>query len=702
MTLAFRHSLWHDFSNDDKQNFEGRMNRLKNETSPYLLQHADNPVDWYAWGEEAFQRARAEDKPVLLSVGYSACHWCHVMAHESFEHEPTAQLMNELFINIKVDREERPDVDDIYMQAVQAMSGHGGWPMTVFLLPDGRPFYGGTYFPREPRHGIPSFSQILAGVNDAYRNRRPDVESAASALTEALNRDLLGIGGAPDSLSTDLLDAATAGMRRNYDPTYGGFGGAPKFPQPMNLEFLLRSYARTGDAQTLDMVTHTLRKMARGGIYDQLGGGFHRYSVDAIWLVPHFEKMLYDNAQLSRLYLHAWQVTGDDFFRRIAEEVYDYVLREMTAPEGGFYSATDADSEGEEGKFFVWSKAELEVLLGEDAALAVEYWGVSSRGNFEGHNVLNVPNDDAVVAARLGMAVEQVTERLAAIKDKLYAARSQRVAPGLDDKILTSWNGLMLASLAEAARVLDRADYYEAAVRSGNFLLGTMMRDGRLLRTAKNGEARINGYLEDYANLIDALLELYQTTFDERWFVEAQRLADVVLERFAAPDGGFYDTSDDHEALIVRPRSLQDNAVPSGNSMIAKQFARLAAYTGDSRYDDAARRLLRLLSEAMRQYPQAFGEALNAVDLLARGVYEVAVVGSMDDARTGELLGVVQKPYRPNVVTALAPANVDGEATIPLLSYRTQRDGQPTVYVCRNFACQMPVTTGDEVRTLLQ
>ncbi len=678
------------------------MNRLQHETSPYLLQHADNPVDWYPWGDEAFEKARAEDKPVLLSIGYSACHWCHVMAHESFEHEPTAQMMNDLFVNIKVDREERPDVDDIYMQAVQALTGGGGWPMTIFLTPDGRPFYGGTYFPREPRHQMPAFRQILAGVADAYRNRRADVEKSASGLAEALDRAVLGIGGDASALNADLLDEAVKGIAQGFDRVHGGFGRAPKFPQPMNLEFLLRAYARTKDEDTLNMVLFTLQKMARGGIYDQVGGGFHRYSVDQIWLVPHFEKMLYDNAQLSRVYLHAWQITGDGFYKRIAEEIYDYILREMTSPEGGFYSTTDADSQGEEGKFFVWSKEELEQVLGDDAPIAIEYWGVSTRGDFEGYNILHVPNEDEVVAGRLNLTIEELRAKLTAIKQKLYTVREQRVHPGLDDKILTAWNGMMLASLAEAARVLDRAAYREAAVRNADFLRRALRTDnGRLLRTHKNGESKINGYLEDYANLIDGLLELYQTTFDERWFVEARRLADVVLEHFAADDGGFFDTSDDHERLITRPRNMQDNATPSGNNLMAKQLLRLAAYTGDPRCDEAARKTLGLLSEAMRQFPQAFGEALSAVDMLVTGLSEVAVVGARTSDHTEELLRTIQQPYRPNVIAALSPDDVPAEATIPLLSYRTQRSGQPTVYVCRNFVCKMPVTAVDEVRQLL-
>jgi uncharacterized protein len=678
------------------------MNRLQHETSPYLRQHADNPVDWYPWGDEAFQRAKVENKPILLSIGYSACHWCHVMAHESFEHMPTATMMNELFINIKVDREERPDVDDIYMQAVQALSGHGGWPMTVFLTPDGRPFYGGTYYPREPRQGMPAFRQVLAGVDDAYKNRRDQVEAAAGNLTDALKRDVLGIGGSASALNADMLDTAYKGIGQQFDEAHGGFGGAPKFPQPMNIEFMLRAHVRMGDQSPLEQVTFTLKKMARGGIYDQIGGGFHRYSTDPFWLVPHFEKMLYDNAQLSRVYLHAYQITGDDFFKQIAVEVYDYLLREMTAPEGGFYSTTDADSEGEEGKFFVWDKPELESLLGDDARIAIEYWGVSTRGNFEGHNILNVPNNDDVAAGRLNLSVVELREKLDAIKHKLYAARTQRVHPGLDDKILSGWNGLMLASLAEAARVLDRADYRAAAVKNAEFLLRDMQNDsGRLYRTHKDGLSKISAYLEDYAAVIDGLLELYQTTFDEHWFVEARRLADSVLDHFAAGDGGFFDTADDHEALIARPRNMQDNATPSGNALIAKDLIRLAAYTGESRYDEAARKTLALLTEAMRQYPQAFGESLSAVDMLVSGLAEIAVVGAPDSAETKALLDMVQKSFRPNSITALTPVDVPGETTIPLLSYRTLRNSKPTVYVCRHFACAAPVNTAAEVQQVL-
>ena len=686
------------------------MNRLKDETSPYLLQHADNPVEWYPWGEEAFRIAREQDKPVLLSVGYSACHWCHVMAHESFEDEATAEMMNTLFVNIKVDREERPDVDDIYMQAVQAIAGQGGWPMTVFMLPDGRAFYGGTYFPKERRSGMPSFTQLMGAIHNAYHNERDNLEQQADNLHQALKRDVLGIGRADDSgLNNDLLDEAAGNLLANMDREHGGFGSQPKFPNPISLEFLLRHHARTNDEQTLNLVTFTLRKMARGGIYDQVGGGFARYSVDAHWLVPHFEKMLYDNAQLSRLYLHAWQITGDEFYKTIAEDIFDYILREMTAADGGFYSATDADSEGEEGKFFVWTIDEVREALEpitdivpRALEIAIEYFGLTTAGNFEGSNICYLPRPKEETAIILGMSAEELATAITRIKDQLYVVRAERVPPELDDKILTSWNGLMLASLAEAARVLKRDDYLSAARRSGEFLLRAMVNaGGRLYRTHKDGRSKLNAYLEDYANMIDALLELYQSTFEERWFVEARRLADSALTHFRSDDGGFYDTSDDHEALIVRPRNLQDNVVPSGNAMMAKQLLRLSAYTGEAGYDEAAREVLRKLTDAMRQYPQAFAESLNAADMLVRGIAEVAVIGDPAGDATSDILDTLRQPYRPNVITAFTTADVGQHDTLPLLSYRARRDGQTTVYVCRNFTCRVPVTTAEETAALL-
>ena len=686
------------------------MNRLKDESSPYLLQHADNPVDWHPWSDEAFRIAREADKPVLLSVGYSACHWCHVMAHESFEDEATAEMMNALFVNVKVDREERPDVDDIYMQAVQAIAGQGGWPMTVFLLPDGRPFYGGTYYPKESRYGMPSFQQLMGAIHDAYRNKRDQLEAQADNLHQALKRDVLGIGRADDSgLTLELLDEAALKMMDAMDPANGGFGDQPKFPNPISLEFLLRHVDRTQDERALQLTMLSLRKMAQGGIYDQVGGGFARYSVDAHWLVPHFEKMLYDNAQLSRLYLHAWQLTGDDFFRLVAEDIYDYMLREMTAAEGGFYSATDADSEGVEGKFFVWTIEEAREALAPISnklpralEIAVEYFGMSAEGNFEGSNILFIPRSPAETAEELGLTLGQLEQAVSQIKDQLYAIRSQRIPPSLDDKILTAWNGMMLASLAEAARLLGRQDYLDAARRSGEFLLKHMVGDeGRLFRSHKNGRSTLNAYLEDYANLVDALLELYQTTFEERFFVQARRLVEVALARFKSADGGFYDTSDDHESLIVRPRNLQDNVTPSGNAMMAKQLLRFSAYTGDSRYDEAGREVLRKLSDAMRQYPQAFAESLNAADMLIRGIDEVAFIGDPESAGGSEILSTLRLPYRPNMIAAWSRDDVERHEVIPLLSERSMAGGQPTVYVCRNFACRLPVTTAEDTAAAL-
>ena len=687
------------------------MNRLQWESSPYLLQHADNPVDWHPWGDEAFRIARERDMPVLLSVGYSACHWCHVMAHESFEDDATAEMMNALFVNIKVDREERPDVDDIYMQSVQAISGHGGWPMTVFLLPDGRPFYGGTYYPKVRSRGMPSFAEVMSAIHNAYRNQRDQLEKQADNLHQALKRDVLGIGRADDSgLTETQLDEAAARLMAGIDREHGGFGGAPKFPNPISLEYLLRHYARTGSDEALELVELTLQKMARGGIYDQIGGGFARYSVDAHWLVPHFEKMLYDNAQLSRLYLHAWQVTDNDFYRRIAEEIYDYILREMSSPAGGFYSATDADSEGEEGKFFVWGIDEVEAALEPLVErwpnildVATTTYGMTWSGNFEGSNILYLPEDLQLVAGQLGMSAGEFESAIGAIKAQLYAERSKRIPPGLDDKILTSWNGMMLASLAEAARALKRQDYLDAAERAGGFLLAAMLDDrGRLYRTHKDGRSKLNAYLEDYANLIDGLLELYQSTFDDKWFVEARRLADLALDHFRSDDGGFYDTSDDHETLIVRPRNLQDNVTPSGNAMMAKQLLRLSAYTGLERYDEGGRSVLRIVTEAMMQYPQAFAEALNATDMIVNGLAEVAIIGDLGDEKATEILDVVRRPFRPNAIVAGAAQEVDEHDSIPLLSRRAMLDGRTTVYVCRNFACRLPVTTAEATASMLQ
>jgi uncharacterized protein YyaL (SSP411 family) len=696
-------------------------NRLINETSPYLLQHAHNPVEWYPWGEEALQKAKDEDKPMLLSIGYSACHWCHVMEHESFEDEHTAGLMNQLFINIKVDREERPDLDSIYMQAVQAMTGQGGWPMTVFLTPDLVPFYGGTYFPPTPRYGMPSFEQVLQSVASAYQERRDEIERSAQNLLDHLSRTLTADGNA-DDLRVETLDAAHHTLAREFDAVHGGFGDKPKFPPSMDLEFLLRVYRRTGWKKSWEMVDLTLRKMALGGMYDQLGGGFHRYSVDERWLVPHFEKMLYDNALLSRVYLHAYQASGDPFFRRIVEETLDYVIREMTCvgrrPDacGGFYSTQDADSEGVEGKFFIWTPDEVDALLGvEDGPLFRAYFDVTEAGNFEHKNILHIDHSIEEVAARLDVTAAQLTAAIERGKQVLFDAREKRIKPGRDEKVLTAWNGLMLASMAEAGAVLARQDYVEAAVQAADFVL-TQLRDGscRLLRSYKDGQSKYDAYLEDHAYLADGLLSLYQATFDVRWLDEARALADDMLTRFwDDEEGGFFDTASDHadQALIIRPKSITDNAIPSGNAVAAAVLFDLAILAGP--YDGAGKSeayyrhavgTLQLLGGAMARYPRAFGQALSALDAYRATTQEIVIVGDPREAATKALLETVHGRYLPNKVLVVArPDQVDAlSQRIPLLAGRTQTDGTPTAFVCENYACQLPVTEPEALLRLLE
>ena len=677
-------------------------NRLAQESSPYLLQHANNPVDWYSWGEEALARARSEDKPIFLSIGYSACHWCHVMEHESFENDHTAQVMNELFVNIKVDREERPDLDSIYMDAVVAMTGHGGWPMSVFLTPDGIPFYGGTYFPPTPRHGMPSFEQVLKSIAHAYQAQKQDVVQNGKSLLARMKAaiPLQGAG----SLDPAVPRLAVQALARNFDPMHGGFSGAPKFPQPMAYDFILRAYHRDQKASTLEPVELTLEKMAHGGMYDQLGGGFHRYSVDQVWLVPHFEKMLYDNALLARLYLHAYQLTGKPFYRRIVEETLDYVVREMTHADGGVYSTQDADSEGEEGKFFLWTPDEVNAILGREAgAIFCKAYDVRPGGNFEGQSILNIPVPWEHVAEELNLSLEALRDSLAQSRAKLFQVREKRVKPGRDEKIVTSWNGLMLAALAEAARVLNRADYKAIAINNAEFILSTMMNDGRLFRTwkAEPGEAKLMGYLEDYAFYADGLLALYQTTFDPRWFQQAQALMDVVLKHFGdETNGGFFDTADDHEQLVTRPKNLQDNAIPSGNSMAVRTLLLLAAYTGQARYETPAVTALTALQGAMTQYPGAFAHWLGALEFALASPKEIAVIGPLDRDDTVELLRTLQGPYRPNQVVAVAAQN-ETAGHPALLDARPAQDDRATVYVCENFTCQQPVTTVQELETLL-
>jgi hypothetical protein len=670
-------------------------NRLINETSPYLLQHANNPVDWYPWGNEALTKSKDDDKPILLSIGYSACHWCHVMAHESFEDEGTARMMNELFISIKVDREERPDLDSIYMQAVQAMTGRGGWPMTVFLTPDLVPFFGGTYYPPTPRFGMPAFQQVLQGVASTFRDRRGEIEQTAQRLRDHISQSLTTPTGGSD-LSVETLGAAYHALARQFDAVNGGFGDKPKFPPAMALGFLLRVNHSAGWPKAWEMIDLTLHKMARGGMYDQLGGGFHRYSVDERWLVPHFEKMLYDNSQLARVYLHAWQVTGSQFFRTITEEILDYVVREMLDPDGGFYSTQDADSEGEEGKFFVWTPDEIREILGGESDTFMAAYGVTRHGNFEGKNILEFVG-----------AVEQ-RPALAEARRKLSEAREKRVRPGRDDKVITSWNGLMLAAFAEAARALNRHDYRRIAERNADFLLRELRtKDGRLLHTWKAGRARQNGFLEDYSYLIEGLLELYQTTFESRWFVAAQELAETMITHFGASDRhdaggitGFYDTSDDHEALITRPRELQDNATPSGNAMAITALLKLASFTNDLRYWEIAHRGLAQVQSLMAQYPLGFGQWLQALSYALSTPKEIAIVGDPESADAQALLNVVRSNYRPFQVVALGVPDLD--TAVPLLRNRGLVDGQASAYVCRDFTCQAPVTDAEALQVQMQ
>jgi len=674
-------------------------NRLAGETSPYLLQHAHNPVDWYPWGEEALTAARNQNKPILLSIGYSACHWCHVMERESFENDEIARLMNENFISIKVDREERPDLDQIYMNAVQMMTGQGGWPMTMFLTPEAVPYYGGTYFPPEDRFNMPGFPRVLAGAAEAYRTRPDDVTKTAVSLLLELRR--FGLPAASDeSLSLELLDVAQSGMARSYDSRFGGFGNAPKFPAPMNLEFLLRQHHRTGDAKALEVVEHTCLMMAEGGMYDQLGGGFHRYSTDARWLVPHFEKMLYDNALLSRLYLHVYQQTKDIFYRRVAEETLDYVAREMRDEKGGFYSSQDADSEGVEGKFFVWSTEEVESLLGaKDAALFAAFYDVSATGNFEGKSILNINYSAADVALKAGVSLDDLSEALKQGRQKLFAAREKRIKPGRDEKVLTGWNGLMLASFAEAAAIFDRPDYLIIAKDNASFVLNSLFKDGLLLRTYRSGQAKLNAYLEDYAFYADGLVTLYQVSGELRWLESAVLLVDRMIEEFwDDEDGGFFYTGKSHETLIVRNKDYLDNATPSGNSVAAEVLLNLATITGIDNYRRTAVALLRLMTSSIKRYPSAFGRALGAVDFYLSTPKEICIIYGSSTPNRDALLDEVWSRFLPNkVIVQSTEAEALTTEIVPLLRDRTMIDGRATAYVCEHYVCKTPVTKPEDL-----
>jgi uncharacterized protein YyaL (SSP411 family) len=669
-------------------------NRLADETSPYLLQHKDNPVDWRPWGPEALGEAREQDKPILLSIGYSACHWCHVMERESFEDPEIATLMNELFVPIKVDREERPDVDDIYMEAVQGMTGQGGWPLTVFLDPEGVPFYGGTYFPPEARQGLPSFRQVLEATARAFAEQREQLREASNRVREGLGA-ISRHSAAEEQLDPALLDAAVSGLLARADRANGGFGGAPKFPPASTLELLLARGEREHVARTLDAMMH-------GGIYDHVGGGFARYAVDAQWLVPHFEKMLYDNALLARLYVHGWQVAGEERWSRVASETLDWALREMRGPEGGFYSALDADSEGEEGRFYVWSEDEARAALDgsglapEEVERVLGYWGVSAAGNFEGRNVLHVP---------LGAAAK-APPQLPEARRALLAAREQRVRPGLDDKHLASWNALMVAALADAGSALDREDYIDAAAACARFVDESMRdADGRLLRTWKDGTAKLNAYLEDHALLVEGALRLYEATLEQRWFDLARETADEMIERYGDTErGGFFSTSHDHEELIARRKDIGDHPLPSGNGSAALGLLRLAAMTGEGRYEECALGTLRLFAPAAARHPDAFGHLLQALDFHLSPTREVALIAPRDrgnghaPAAFRELAGVVRSAHRPHLVLA---GGAEGSERPELLRDRPAIEGRPAAYVCERFACRAPVTTAAELEASL-
>jgi len=677
-------------------------NRLARETSPYLLQHAENPVDWYAWGPEALETAKREDRPILLSIGYAACHWCHVMAHESLEDEEIARMMNEGFVNIKVDREERPDIDGIYMQAVQAMTGHGGWPMTMFLLPDGSPFFGGTYFPPDDRHGLPSFRRVLQSVADAYAKRREGVAQSAEQLKQIYQSNLAD-ARSTGGLSPQLLEDAYRSLTPSYDLLNGGFGTAPKFPPTMVLDFLLRYWKRTGNSHALEIVATSFTKMARGGIYDQIGGGFARYAVDAIWLVPHFEKMLYDNALLTRLGAHLWQATRDDEVKRVTKNTVEWVGREMTSPEGGFYSSLDADSEGHEGKFYVWTEDEVDSLLGggADARVFKSYYGVTGAGNFEGRNILFVPRDRVAAAAHAGVDPDLLDEIIARAKRVLYESRAKRVWPGRDEKILASWNGLMLRGVAAAARVFGRADFASLAIGNAEFLAREMMSRGRVMRSHKEGITRINGFLEDHAAVALGFLAVYELTFDERWVERAREIADSLLEHFW--DGqvrSFFDTAKDAEQLITRPRDVTDNATPSGTSLAVELLLHLSELQQDAEYRRRAVFTLETLAEAMTRHAIAFGHLLGSADMEINGAIEVALVGDSPSPAFKALERAVAGQYVPSLV--LAGGEMGKRSRVKLLADRQLIDDKPTAYVCRAYTCDRPVAQPDALSDQLE
>ena len=682
-------------------------NRLKHETSPYLLQHAHNPVDWYPWGKEAFEQARSEDRPIFLSIGYSACHWCHVMERESFEDETIASVMNQFFVNVKVDREERPDVDEIYMNAVQMMTGAGGWPMSVFLTPDGTPFYGGTYFPPESRYGRPGFPDVLRSVARHYRENPDRVGEAAERLMAGLKR-LTDLKNRDGDLTDGLFANGYSQIARNFDSENGGFGSQPKFPGTMNLSVFLREFERTGNRNALDMVLLTLRKMANGGIYDHLGGGFHRYSVDHRWLVPHFEKMLYDNALLTVLYLEAFQFTGEPLFQRIVQETLSYVIREMTDPQGGFYSTQDADSEGEEGKFFVWDPEEVHALLGEeDGRLFCRQYDVRPEGNFEqGKSILNIPVEPPELARFLDVDPARLETAARRGREIMAAVREDRVKPERDEKIQVSWNGLMISAFARAYQVLGSPEYLETAREAAGFVLQHMRTEsGRLMHTYKSGRARFLGYHDDYAFFCNGLLDLYEASFDPDWLEAAETLTETMLDEFWDPEeSGFFFTGKSNEALIVRSKNPYDNATPSGNSMAVMTLMRLGTILDRPELWKKAEQTLKLFEPMLREMPSGFGQMLCGLDFFDRRPVEVVLVGESDDAATRNLMKAAYRRLPSNrVIVHADPARrEDLSRRIPLLSDKTAAGGRPTAYVCKDSVCSAPVTTVAQLDALLR
>jgi uncharacterized protein YyaL (SSP411 family) len=679
-------------------------NKLIHETSPYLLQHAHNPVEWYSWGPEALERAKTEQKPILLSIGYSACHWCHVMERESFENEEIAALMNAHFINIKVDREERPDLDQIYQTAVQMFLGRGGgWPLTMFLTPEGKPFYGGTYFPPVDRHNLPAFSRVLLSVAEAYKQKPEQVEKTTSQILKGLSQ-ISVYAPSQELMSVEAIQSGAQALAKFYEPVHGGFGGAPKFPNTMALSIFLRYQRITGDQSYLNRVKHTLRKMAEGGIYDHLGGGFHRYSVDEVWLVPHFEKMLYDNSQLIKLYLETYQASGDEFFKRIAVESLAYVQREMWSPEGGFYSTQDADSEGEEGKFFVWTPAEVIEILGEKVGrIFCRYYDVTNHGNFDEKNILHTDLPLEVIAQEFHKSPDELSTILEEARQKMFLARERRVKPFRDEKVLVSWNSLMLSAVAEAYKILGDPAYLEMGRKCASFISADLLKNDRLLSTYKDGLAKLNGYLDDYAFFIAALLDLYEATFEAVYLEQADHQAHVLLEQFwDEAGGGFYFTGKDHESLITRTKSGYDHSIPSGNAVAAMDLLRLYYLTDHNDYLTKAEQALRLFYQPLQENPFGYSGTLAALDFYLEKPREVVLVGKKESPETQHMLNRIHSLYLPNkILTFLDPNRPVTGHLASMITGKSQQNGKLTVYVCHNFTCSLPVTDWEALKEML-